>query len=566
MTNRNRPNTEFAFLKRPLSHCIKTVIAGSILTATTQAHALNFDLTDEINVDVDTSLTYDAQWRMKNPSEQILAGGNLNGNHKSPGTAALLMFDADDGNRNFKKHDMTANKVSFSTDIDLTYKNGGVFARVRGWYDDVYNDDDLLTQKNPAAPGVGQTVGQVRPQLKDGLSEHQSDLEILDLFVHNNFDIGDQTASLRVGRQVVSWGESMFVGGGVSSAQSPVDATKANNPGVELKDIFLPLGQVYLETSLNDAVSVGAYYQWEWEHTRIDAPGSFFNVLDTLGQGSTGDVADTTHPVAHKDADEGQFGLAVRYMAEDLNNTEFGLYYLQYNDFFPSIQFIPGVIGPGLTNTHFEDINLIGASFGTVFGDTNVSGEITYRDGQPVQLASPGFYFAKGETVQAQVSVIHLFGDTPIADNLTFFGEVGYNRVLGIDLSAENETVLALVAPGFNANNIGASLDNDRGAAGATVRLKADYFSVANGLDMSVAATYKTNFNGVSSVPFTFTESADQLALKVDFNYLSGHSFGASYVAYLADLDKIVEQRGELELAHLNQDRDNFSVFYKYRF
>ena len=36
----------------------------------------------------------------------------------------------------------------------------------------------------------------------------------------------------------MSWGESLFIANGISSAQSPLDLTKANIPGTELKDIF----------------------------------------------------------------------------------------------------------------------------------------------------------------------------------------------------------------------------------------------------------------------------------------------------------------------------------------
>ncbi|MEH6578507.1 MAG: DUF1302 domain-containing protein [Amphritea sp.] len=510
------------------------MVASCLSLASSPAHALNFELDNGVTIDWDTTATYNAQWRQEDQDSDIL---DFNG----------LGFLTDDGNRNFDKGDMTQNRVSFTTDVDINKDNYGAFIRARGWYDEVYDGNDDLT---------------IKPFQQDGVDYHKSEIEFLDAFVYGTFDFDERSLSLRAGEQVVNWGESLFMQGGISSAQGPLDATKANAPGVELKDIFLPIGQVYGEVDLSDNASLGAYYQYDWERTRIDAPATYFSPFDAIGEGSVGDTLDVLGlPVAEKQPDEGQWGVALRYVAEELNSTEFGLYYLRYNDFTPAIQLLPPLLGPQLTQEYFEDIDLIGLSFGTVIGDTNVSGEISYRDGQPVQLDIPGaFYFSEAETVQAQVSAIHIFGASAIADNLTFFGELGYNRVLDIDADATG------AAAGVNVDDIDGALDNDRGAAGMVARLKAEYFSVTPGLDLAVTATYRNDFNGVSSVPFTYTEGREELGLNVDFTYLNTHGFGASYVAFLTDPEDIIDDDGKLELGHLTADRDYASIYYKYSF
>ncbi len=531
--------TKLHFKKKTLSKLIRpSVLVSSLLALTVnQAHAVSWDFEKGITVDLDTSLTYDAQWRMEDRDNTIISAGG----------GGLPGFLTDDGNLNFDDGDMTQNRISFSSDLDINYNSGGVFLRARGWYDDIYNDKSLAGAK---------TFQQ------NGIDQHKSEIELLDAFIYHTFDIGEKSLSLRVGDQVVNWGESLFVYGGISSAQGPLDATKANAPGVELKDIFLPIGQVYAEMDLTDTFSMGAYYQYGWEETRIDAPGSYFNIIDGLGQGSVGDTLDIFGlPVAEAKPDKGQWGLAVRYLAEELNNTEFGIYYLEYNDFIPTPQLLPPILGPQLTQQYFEDIKLLGASFGTVFGDTNVSGEITYRDGQPVQLNVPGaFYFTEAEALQAQVSVIHLISNTALADTLTIVGEIGYNRVLDIDADA---TAQAL---GIDVNDTHGALDKDRNAAGATIRLKADYFNIASGLDLAVTGTYGNDFNGVSAMSFTFTEGKEQLSLQADFTYLSNHSIGFSYVNFLTDPEEIIADEGRLEFGHLNADRDYVAVYYKYSF
>ncbi|WP_432470110.1 DUF1302 domain-containing protein [Amphritea sp. HPY] len=519
------------------------IVAGLALGASS-AHALSFELENGVTIDWDTTLKYDAQWRMEDQDKTLLETSLSAGNG----------FLRDDGNLNFDKHDMTQNRVSFSTEADINAGNYGAFLRARGWYDEVYDDDSL------AAANFQQ----------DGIDQHKSEIEMLDAFIYGDIEIGERSLNLRIGDQVVSWGESLALYGGISSAQGPIDATKANSPGVDLKEIFLPVGQVYGEMDLSDTLSVGAYYQYEWDESRVDAPGTYFSPLDVYGQGAVGDSS-ALGIVTEITPDSDSYGIALRYVAEELNSTEFGLYYLRYNDFIPTIQLTgDGTPYPSVTLEHFNDINLLGLSFGTVIGDTNISGEISYRDGQPVQVGDgPFFYFTEAETVQAQASWLHLFGATPFADNLTFIGEVGYNRVIGIDDDALGSALaITTGASGgpLSQENIDNVLNNDQEAASALLRLKADYYSVAPGLDMSVTGTYRNDFYGTSSVLFTFTEGREDLALNLDFTYLDKHTFGASYVAFLTDPEDIVAGGDPIEFAHHTADRDYASLYYKYSF
>ena len=52
------------------------------------------------------------------------------------------------------------------------------------------------------------------------------------------FDITDMPLDLRLGRQVVGWGESTFMGGGVN-AITPVDVNTLRRPGAEIKEALL---------------------------------------------------------------------------------------------------------------------------------------------------------------------------------------------------------------------------------------------------------------------------------------------------------------------------------------
>lgn len=550
--------------KKSAPHCSGSLISSAIkmalfsvgtTLAASNAMALSFQVGEGVSVDLDTVISYDAQWRTKSQSNTLLQQSSL---------AQQLL--SDDGNRNFDKYDMTQNRLGLGLDLDVNFGGNGVFARGRAWYDDVYDDDSLTRQRNPMVLGMG-GAPEKRFQ-RDGLDEHKSDIELLDLYYYDSLSIGDRDLGYKVGRHVVSWGESLFLQGGISSAQGPLDATKANSAGVELKDVFLPLGQVSGDLLLTSNLSLGMYYQWEWDETRIDAPGSYFSVLDVIGQGVSGDVIDLpsssgqfAHRVTRDKPESGQYGIALRYLAEELNNTEFGLYYLRYNDFTPTIQFAPGVLGQNVILEFFEGIDLYGASFGTVIGETNVSGELSYRSGQPVRLHTPGsFYYSEADTLQAQVSASHLFAGSTFWDSLIVLAEVGHNRVLDIDSDSVASTM------GVNVKSKSSALHGDVSASSFTGRVTADYFNILAGLDLKVSINYRNDFNGVSSVPYTFTEGNEIASLRADFTYKEGHSFGVSYTSFLTNPREILRKQGELQVAHMNADRDNAAVYYKYRF
>ena len=241
----------------------------------------------------------------------------------------------------------------------------------------------------------------------------------------------------------------------------------ANSPrplyrGAELKEVFIPIGTVFASFGLTDEFSVSVYYQYEWERSRLPQAGSYFATNDFAGEGGQssnirlgfsgnpdidldillaslnglGDalrlgadasliglayLANSTKVAlrgysdsAHDDADDdGQYGIKLSYFAENMNETEFGLYLINYHSQRPLISgvasnFTSAAIGADLgyiagqeltkdnvtdlqafTKTRFvypEDIKLYGLSFNTNLGDTALAGEIAYRVDEPLQI------------------------------------------------------------------------------------------------------------------------------------------------------------------------------------
>ncbi|MFP3581770.1 DUF1302 family protein, partial [Arthrobacter sp. SIMBA_036] len=79
---------------------------------------------------------------------------------------------------------------------------------------------------------------------------------MLDSYLYGSWQVADRPFNLRLGRQVVYWGESVYNGNGIASTMSPIDASKSNVPGVEIKERTLPTGQLFASYSLTDALDL----------------------------------------------------------------------------------------------------------------------------------------------------------------------------------------------------------------------------------------------------------------------------------------------------------------------
>ena len=501
-------------------------LSGLMLAASDGALALSADLGDAGTLRWDNVLRYSSAWRVASQDDELLA--DVNG---------------DDGNRNFDGGQVQS-RFDLLSEIDLNFGDYGAFVRGRAYYDDVYaradNDHD--------SPATSNNVSTDHDRFTEDTRELMGKkAELLDAFLYGHASLGEQHLSLRAGRQVINWGESLFLQGGVSSGQGPLDATRANQPGVELKEIFLPVGQVMAQLDLTDSMSVSAYYQYEWEETRLNPAGSYFSFQDFLDEGGESFILDPTFGLkAQRGGDEdasdsGQYGVAVRYAAESLNYSEFGLYYLNYHDKLPQLQFadfampFPGVVIPTTYHLEYEeDIELYGGSFNTVLGGATIAGEVSYRQGQPVQLAGALPTYERANTWQAQVSTVYVFGTNPLMDNLSFAGEVGANAVN----SYESD-----------------ELAKDRSAWGFTARVIPEYFGVLRGLDMKLPVTVSHGANGVSSVPGTFTEGVTNASLTAEFTYLDNYQASLGYTGFFGSAED-----------NKQADRDFVSMSLSYSF
>ncbi len=202
--------------------------------------------------------------------------------------AALLRNpNADDGDRAFNPG-LISERLDVLSEIDLQLAESdvgefGIGASADGWYDAAYQG--RTANRSPATFNPISVPNTRFP--KDVQALEGDEAELLTATVHDRFSAGDMPVTVRLGRQTLLWGESLFsTENGIAAGQAPVDGIKAlSQPLAEAKELFLPVAQAVIEAAPRPGLSLEAYVQAEWRPNRLPGVGSFFSTSDILDVG-----------------------------------------------------------------------------------------------------------------------------------------------------------------------------------------------------------------------------------------------------------------------------------------
>ena len=306
------------------------VLAMGALLPLRQAEAVDLSSGD-VEASLDTTLSYGVSVRVAKQDKALTSKINDN-----------------DGDLNYNRG-IISNAVKFTTDFDVRYQNIGLFLRGTGFFD--HENENGERDNTPLTDAAKSRVGK--------------DLDLLDAYVTANLDFDDVAVDVRFGKHVLNWGESTFIQNGIN-AVNPFDVSKLRVPGAELREalVAVPLVSTVVEMPLN--FSLEGFYQLDWDKTEIDPLGTYFSTTDYVGPGATraylNDPALNMALEANPDPrrapvggrsrlpgrdergddrnprDAGQWGVALRYLAEGLNNTEFGVYFMNYHSRLPTVR------------------------------------------------------------------------------------------------------------------------------------------------------------------------------------------------------------------------------------
>ncbi len=503
---------------------------------------------------------------------QITANYTYSLRTRSADSHYLASLNNDDGTRNFDRYAPVNNRVSVFGEIVATKDNYGAVLRGSHFYDHVYKSDN----DNDSAATVNRLVGQGGDEqrfVSKTRKNSGSRFQLLDAYVYGNWPIGeDQYLSLNAGRHLVAWGESLFWPN-ISQGQAPVDATKFNVPGTEAKDAYLPVNQLSFTWALNDKLAFTGFYQLEWEKTRLNPVGDFFNGSDFFGPGSqfmrfapgvVGNMNDVAliglATAGERDpGDSGQWGMGVRWNLDF--NTEIGLYHYRYHDrvaamFFDftgdtrysSLSSIDRIAGPGIKFGYFEDIKLTGLSLTSKIGDVQVGSDLSLRQDAPVYLESGTP--TTGDLLMASANFMYILGPSFLAQQTTFMGELVGERTQSVD-------TLYVTSGGVTTTDKEYVYDGQtrtRTLLGLGAYL--DYPSIFTGWDLTLSGVWQQNLDGSAYQGLGRDEKA--LTLGAAFSYLGNFEVGATWVNYLSSPD--------IDKGRVMADRDYLSFNVKYTF
>lgn len=549
-----------------------------------------------------------------------------------PGSAAQLAapgrfsVNRDDGNLKYDKGDAIANTFKITSEMKLGWRDWGAFARATYFYDFENADRADLTR-----------------EAKDRIGKR---FRLLDAFVFRDFNVGEQNGTVRLGRQVISWGESTFIQSGINVV-NPVDLSALRVAGAELKEAFLPVDSLWGSFNITENIAVEGFYLFEFEEIEVDAAGTYFSSNDFATPGGTyvmlgfGTVPQPVNnperffatcfggpagflntdlnipglPAGVTNAtiasigcggavarlpnryakDEGQYGGAIRWYAEGLNETEFGFYFMNYHSRLPLLSG-RAVTGTSANTGRFfieypEDIQLYGLSWNTNLpGGIAWQGEVSYRPNAPFQVDDVELLFAaltplnslipvpglrfnsqlgqaafgqeirgwrEHEMTQVQMTFTKVFGQVLGADQIATVAEVGWTQV---DLPSQSVlryegegtdtgggcSVADLVAapigsvanPAFlgcarNPQTLRGGFPTDF-SWGYRLAVRADYNSfLGTAFTFSPRVAFNHDVDGISPNPGgNFLEGRKSLTLGAEFNYLNDWIFDLAWTKF----------------------------------
>ncbi|WLI04530.1 DUF1302 domain-containing protein [Pseudomonas sp. FP597] len=530
-----------------------TLTLISLAAGIPQAQAFEFDTSSsDLRIRWDNTLKYSAAWRTKDQSAKLTEGPTA--------------LNLDDGDRNFDKG-LISNRLDLLSELDIVYDNVG--ARVSGaaWYDDVYNrgtDANDPTRANSYSVPFDEFTHDTRKL-------HGRQGELLDAFVFGKTEIGDMPVSGRLGQYAMQWGESLFYGmNGIAGGMAPVDVVKALSvPNTQFKEMIRPVQQVSGQLQLTPDVSIGAYYQFEWEANRLPAAGSYFSPADFFGEGNErlfigAPVFPGGQPLAFfhgndKEAkDSGQGGLQLRWRTETV---DWGVYAIRFHDKSPQLNVRPDFanLNPlsGKAGEYYwvypEGIEALGTSFSTTLSNFNIAGELSTRWNQPLASStqrnllpdeplnnSNDPIYATGRTLHANLSWLATMEPNFLSQETTFLGEIAWNRVMSV-----------------TKNNAAVDPNADRDATSLRFVYEPMYRQFLPGLDLSVpmGASYTNGASMALGTGFG-TDHGGDVNIGLKGNYLNLWNLGLTYTHFYGPENTFLDANNNFTFEQTLKDRD----------
>lgn len=537
--------------------CRPCALAVTLACAAMPAVAVEFTLGEEIQGKFNMTVTLGTAIRTEAPDPDLYG---VNAGKTAGVTPGKLNGNASYSDLNFQDGRAYSTVLKGLAGLELKYHDVGIFTNVMAWYDYELSQGERRNYGNyPNAFTRNVALGD------NGAAPEASFSNIYfnEYYVFGKTSLdGDTTLSGKAGRQLLNWGASRFVTGGINII-NPLNNAALQRPGVLLaEEGRLPVGMVYANLAGGKAWGVNGFVQYEFRHNVQNLCGTFFVAANFSPTGCNfvsvaGDIPDAQalargiYPKRLADdeaSDWGQFGLSARYTIAAVN-TELRAYamnlhsrtsinrvqnaninggYGQLNPARGNYQRVTDPNGLKYQIVYPEDIKLYGLSFTTPIDPTaNLWGELAYRPSQPVSInasalieafysRSPNSALAKNRNVLAiapggtfdgydnfKVTTASIGGNKTFPDvigaaSLTLGGEIGWSNVSGLPDPGVVPYGRSDAYGSARVNGVATCAEN---LAGNKCALEGFVTSNAWGYRVRIAATYPGAFFGASLTP-----------------------------------------------------------------
>ena len=349
---------------------LKPAVLLALAVGTGAAQAITFESGD-IRGNFDSTVSAGLGLRLKSPSCDLVIQGTT-GADAPAGCLAPTSALGDQGNLNYGKHDLFAGYLKGSHELLLKMPSDFTFLGRVNWVADgaATRTTDITSAATPPAVTDGQS--------DDARRDLKFKARLLDFWVSKGFQVGEQQARVRVGNQVISWGESLFLPGGINSTNA-IDIMRLSQPGTQLKEVYLPAPIVSVSSGLGKGLNAEAYVQAAWNASYFPPTGSYWSVVNGLGKGH-----DAYGLAEAKPGNGGQWGAALRYQPEG-TQLNLGAYAMAFHDKTPN--FSVNINNTGTVGwTYARDRRLYGISANFPVGDWAIGTELSYRPKDAVAL------------------------------------------------------------------------------------------------------------------------------------------------------------------------------------
>lgn len=415
----------------------------------------------------DLNLAYGLLYRTEDRNEDIIAiasGGNASS------------ANIDDGTLNYDTG-VASNMVGANGEITLNWGPFTAFTRAIAFYD--FEQEDSNREHRQFESADLDAIG--------------SDVALRDYYLSARFSPGGMPIIVRVGDQVVNWGETSFVRDGVDTI-NPLDILGGTQPVRSPRNARLPQGMVWAAANLTETFALEAFYQYEWEPVTLPPAGSFLSTSDITGDGrrkflqlgnglfsDLGTDLDAAFQLPagtlgfdeaflqmpqrpdRTPSDDGQYGIALMQITHGATALKWGLHYVRYHSRLP---LIGGVTAnrAAIDATDPEDVAEIAAGLAPLYQDQGLTEEeaLAAAQNSASQLAlsayanQAGYYLEYPEDISMFAAT---FNTATLRTGTLIAAEISHHVDVPLQLDVNSVVAAALSPirfdPGFGMGPLG---------------------------------------------------------------------------------------------------------------